>query len=59
MATGFRASSVQGASRFAGQSQATPENVTSYEVGDKSDFWDRRARLSASAFTSHREATRS
>jgi iron complex outermembrane receptor protein len=51
VATGFRASSVQGASRFAGQSQATPENVTSYEVGVKSDFWDRRARLSASAFT--------
>ena len=51
VATGFRASSVQGASRFAGQSQAAPENVTSYEVGVKSDFWDRRARLSASAFT--------
>ena len=51
VATGFRASSVQGASRFAGQSQATPENITSYEVGVKSDFWDRRARLSASAFT--------
>ncbi|OWQ44284.1 TonB-dependent receptor [Roseateles noduli] len=50
VATGFRASSVQGASRFAGQSQAAPENVTSYEIGVKSDFWDRRARLSASAF---------
>lgn len=50
VATGFRASSVQGASRFAGQSQATPENVTSYEIGVKSDLWDRRARLSASVF---------
>lgn len=50
VATGFRASSVQGASLFAGQSQAAPENVTSYEVGVKSDFWDRRARLSASVF---------
>ncbi|UXH78209.1 TonB-dependent receptor [Roseateles amylovorans] len=50
VATGFRASSVQGASLFAGQSQASPENVTSYEIGVKSDLWDRRARLSASVF---------
>ncbi len=48
--TGFRASSIQGASLFAGQSQATPENVTSFEAGVKSEFWDRRARLAANAF---------
>ncbi|HLO95029.1 MAG TPA: TonB-dependent receptor, partial [Burkholderiaceae bacterium] len=50
VATGFRASSIQGASLFAGQSQATPENVTSFEAGVKSEFWDRRARLAANAF---------
>ncbi|MBH9552034.1 TonB-dependent receptor [Inhella gelatinilytica] len=49
-ATGFRASSIQPASAFAPQSQAKPEDVKSFEVGLKGDFWNRKARLSASLF---------
>lgn len=50
-ATGFRAASIYPASAFGPQSQARPENVLSMEFGVKSDFWERRARLSASAFS--------
>jgi iron complex outermembrane receptor protein len=49
-ATGFRASSVQGASAFNGKSVAGPETNTSFELGVKADLFDRRARLSFSAF---------
>lgn len=49
-ATGFRASSVQGAGPFNGQSVAGPENNTSVEAGIKADLFDRRARLSFSVF---------
>jgi iron complex outermembrane recepter protein len=50
VATGFRGSSVQGASAFNGKSVAGPENNTSVEAGIKADLFDRRARLSFSAF---------
>ncbi len=50
VATGFRAASIYPASGFGPQSQARPETVTSYELGVKSEFWDRRARLSANVF---------
>ena len=50
-ANGFRASSMQNASAFAGQSQAGPENVNSYEVGFKSELLKRTLRLSGSLFT--------
>jgi iron complex outermembrane recepter protein len=43
--TGFRASSVQGASAFNGQSVAGPENNTSVEAGVKADLFNRRARV--------------
>ena len=48
--TGFRASSVQGASAFNNQSVAGPENNTSVEAGVKADLFNRRARLALSAF---------
>ena len=48
--TGFRASAILPASGFGPMSLATPETLTSYEVGVKSDFWDRKARLSADVF---------
>lgn len=50
-ANGFRASSIQNASAFAGQSQAGPEQVNSYEVGFKSELLKRTLRLSGSLFT--------
>lgn len=50
VATGFRASAVLPASQFAPLSRTNPENTTSVEVGVKSDFWERRARLSADVF---------
>jgi iron complex outermembrane recepter protein len=49
--TGFRASSVQGASAFNGKSVAKPENVSSVEAGIKADLLNRRARLSAGVFS--------
>lgn len=49
-ASGFRASSVQGAGAFNGKSVAGPENNTSIEAGVKADLLNRRARLSFSAF---------
>ncbi|MFG6485598.1 TonB-dependent receptor [Roseateles sp. BYS78W] len=50
-ANGFRASSMQNASAFAGQSQAGPETVNSYEIGFKSELLKRTLRLSGSLFT--------
>ncbi|MDR7298794.1 iron complex outermembrane receptor protein [Pelomonas aquatica] len=50
-ANGFRASSMQNASAFAGQSQAGPESVNSYEIGFKSELLKRTLRLSGSLFT--------
>ncbi len=50
-ATGFRSSSVQGASAFNNQSVAGPETNTSAEAGVKADLLNRRARLSFSAFS--------
>lgn len=48
--TGFRGAAILPASAFGPLSKAAPETLTSYEVGVKSDFWNRRARLSASVF---------
>ncbi len=50
-ATGFRGSSVQGASAFNDQSIAGPETNTSIEAGIKADLFNRRARLSFSVFS--------
>ena len=50
VATGFRASSVQGASAFNAKSVAGPETNLSVEAGVKADLFDRRARLSFSVF---------
>lgn len=50
VATGFRASSVQGAGAFNDQSVAGPESNTSVEVGVKADLFDRRARLNFGVF---------
>jgi len=49
--TGFRASAILPAGAFAPMSLAGPETLISYEVGIKSDFWNRRARLSANLFS--------
>ncbi|WP_326542843.1 TonB-dependent receptor [Pseudorhodoferax sp.] len=49
-ATGFRGSSVQGASAFNGKSVAAPETNLSFEAGVKADLMDRRARLAFSAY---------
>ncbi len=49
-ATGFRGSSVQGASAFNNQSVAGPESNTSVEFGIKADLFDRRARLNAGVY---------
>ncbi|CAN5175233.1 TonB-dependent receptor [soil metagenome] len=50
IATGYRGSSFQSAGAFGPQSEAGPEDNTSYEVGIKSDFFDKRARVSADVF---------
>jgi len=50
-ATGFRGSSVQGASAFNDQSVAKPETNTSVEAGIKADLFNRRARVAASVFS--------
>ncbi len=50
VATGFRASSIQPAAEFNPQSQARPEDIRSLELGLKSEFWQRKARLSAAVF---------
>jgi iron complex outermembrane receptor protein len=49
--TAFRASSVQGAGPFNGQSQASPENNTSIEAGIKADLLNKRARLNFGVFS--------
>ena len=49
-ATGFRGSSVQGASAFNDQSVARAENSTSVEAGFKADLFNRRARLNFGVF---------
>lgn len=51
LATGFRASSIQPAAEFNPLSQAKPEDITSFELGLKSEFWQRKARLSAAVFS--------
>ena len=50
-ATGFRGSSVQGASAFNNQSVAGPETNTSVEAGVKADLFNRRARAAFSVFS--------
>ncbi len=49
-ATGFRGSSVQGASAFNGQSVAKPEDNTSLEAGVKADLFGKRARVNFGVF---------
>jgi iron complex outermembrane receptor protein len=53
--TGFRASAILPAGLVeafgGGLTTATPETLTSYELGIKSDFWQRRARLSADVYS--------
>jgi iron complex outermembrane recepter protein len=50
-ATGFRGSSVQGASAFNGKSVANAENNTSVEAGVKADLLDRRLRVNFGVFS--------
>jgi iron complex outermembrane recepter protein len=50
-ATGFRGSSVQGASAFNNQSVADPEDVTSIEAGIKADLLNRRVRANFGVFS--------
>ncbi len=50
VATGYRGSSIQSAGAFNAKSVADPETSTSFEVGIKADFWDKRARLNADVF---------
>jgi iron complex outermembrane receptor protein len=52
VATGFRGSSIQGASAFNGKSLAGPETNLSYEAGVKADLFDKRARLNFGVFHS-------
>ncbi len=49
-ATGVRGASIQPASAFGPLSSAPPETNTSYEIGVKSDLFERRARLTANLF---------
>jgi iron complex outermembrane recepter protein len=51
VATGFRGSSVQGASAFNNQSVADPEDVTSIEAGIKTDLFNRRVRANFGVFS--------
>ena len=50
VATGYRASSIQSAGAFNAKSVADPETNTSFELGVKADLFDKRARVSFSAF---------
>jgi iron complex outermembrane recepter protein len=50
-ATGFRGSSVQGASAFNGKSVANAETNTSVEAGVKADLLDRRLRVNFGVFS--------
>ena len=49
-ASGFRGSSVQGASAFNAKSVAGPETNLSYEAGIKADLFSRRARVNFGVF---------
>ena len=49
-ATGYRASSIQSAGAFNAKSVADPETNTSFELGVKADLFNKRARVSFSAF---------
>jgi iron complex outermembrane receptor protein len=49
-ATGYRASSIQSAGAFNAKSVADPETNLSFELGVKADLFDRKARVSFSAF---------
>ena len=49
-ATGFRGATIQPAATFNPMSVAAPETITSYEFGVKSEFANRRARLSADVY---------
>jgi iron complex outermembrane receptor protein len=51
IATGFKGGGVNPRPFVADQADPfNPETLTTYEVGFKSDFWDRRVRLNGSAF---------
>ncbi|WP_394695964.1 TonB-dependent receptor [Pseudoxanthomonas japonensis] len=50
VATGYRGSSIQSAGDFNDKTVAGPETSTAFEAGIKTDFWDKRARLSANVF---------
>ncbi|MFT3670329.1 MAG: TonB-dependent receptor [Pseudoxanthomonas sp.] len=50
VATGYRGSSIQAAGDFNNKTVAGPETSTAFEAGVKTDFWDKRARLSANVF---------
>ncbi|MBC2667590.1 TonB-dependent receptor [Novosphingobium piscinae] len=51
ISTGYRAGGVNPRPFFPSQVRAfTPETITAYEVGFKSDLWDRRLRFNVSAF---------
>ena len=50
VATGYRGSSIQAAGDFNDKTVAGPETSTAFEAGIKTDFWDKRARLSANVF---------
>lgn len=52
-ATGYRAGGAS--SRTANYLPFNPEDVKSYEVGLKSDFWDRRARLNLAGYVMERK----
>jgi iron complex outermembrane receptor protein len=52
-ATGYRAGGAS--SRTANYLPFNPEDVKSYEVGMKSEFWDRRARLNLAAYVMDRK----
>ena len=49
-ASGYRASSIQSAGAFNAKSVADPETNLSFELGVKADLFDRKARVSFSAF---------
>ena len=51
-ATGYRAGGAS--SRTSNYQAFDPEDVKSYEIGMKSDFWDRRARLNLAAYVMDR-----
>ncbi|MBS0367191.1 MAG: TonB-dependent receptor [Proteobacteria bacterium] len=50
VATGFRAPSIQPASPFGPQSEASSEKITSYELGVKGELLNRRLRFDADVF---------